>query len=260
MNFICWNCWGTTSKGFAGLVKNMKREYSTSIIALLETHTSGTQAKRIIKRIGFENQFIEEARGQAGGIWLLWDASYWKIQSSILPLNLFMWKLVGLMRLPGTSLLCMAILTTLKDRCYGTIFKNSILILMVLGRCLVILMQFLKLMNVLVPPRSSPQRNETGFQNMVDNCNLIVLGFHGDSYTWARGNTRKRLDRAFGNLEWRLRFENTEIYHLPKLKSDHAPLLMAFDDRRPANRRRRPFRFEAVWLTHPSFDKLVKDY
>lgn len=71
MNLICWNCRGTASKGFVGLVKDMKREYSASFIALLETHSSGTVAKRIAKRIGFENQFIKDARGQAGGIWLL---------------------------------------------------------------------------------------------------------------------------------------------------------------------------------------------
>lgn len=62
----------------------------------------------------------------------------------------------------------------------------------------------------------------------MDNCNLLDMGFSGDPYTWVRGNTRKRLDRALSNLEWRLRFTESTITHLPKLKSDHAPLLMNF--------------------------------
>lgn len=80
MNLIVWNCRGTASKGFAGLIKDMKRDYSTSFIALLETHTSGNVAKRIVRRIGFENHFIKDARGQAGGIWLLWDSNFWNIK------------------------------------------------------------------------------------------------------------------------------------------------------------------------------------
>lgn len=85
------------------------------------------------------------------------------------------------------------------------------------------------------------------------------LGFNGDIFSWARGNTRKRLDRAVSNIDWRLKFNSTEIFHLPKLKSDYAPLLVDFNQRIVENRRRRPFRFEAIWLTHPSFNKLVSD-
>lgn len=80
MNLIVWNCRGTALKGFADLVKYMKREYNASLIALLETHTSGSQAMRIAKRICFENQFIKDARGQTRGIWLLWDSTYLNIK------------------------------------------------------------------------------------------------------------------------------------------------------------------------------------
>lgn len=82
MNIICWNCRGTTSKGFVGLTKDMKHEYSASFIALLETHSSGNQAKRLVRRMGFDHDhhFIVDAIGQSGGIWLLWDINHWNIQ------------------------------------------------------------------------------------------------------------------------------------------------------------------------------------
>lgn len=80
MNLICWNCFGTASKGFPGLIKDMKTEYSASFVVLLETHTSGIQARKIARRTGFDNQFIKDRRGQSGGIWILWDSNHWNVK------------------------------------------------------------------------------------------------------------------------------------------------------------------------------------
>lgn len=79
MNILCWNCRGTAAKGFARLIKDIKQEYAASMIVLLETHTSGPTAKRIINKIGFDKNFLQEAQGQAGGIWLLWDSAQWNL-------------------------------------------------------------------------------------------------------------------------------------------------------------------------------------
>lgn len=38
MNVTCWNCCGTMAKDFAGLIRDLRYEYSASMIALLETH------------------------------------------------------------------------------------------------------------------------------------------------------------------------------------------------------------------------------
>lgn len=35
--------------------------------------------RKIARRIGFENQYIKDARGQSSGIWLLWDSNNWDI-------------------------------------------------------------------------------------------------------------------------------------------------------------------------------------
>lgn len=109
------------------------------------------------------------------------------------------------------------------------------------------------------PPMVRAQPIESGFQQTLQNSNLMDMGFNEDPFTWSRGNTRNRLDRAICNLDWRIRFGSVEIYHLPNKKFDHAPLLLDFDLRRMENRRRRPFRFEAIWLSHPSFKQLVVD-
>lgn len=50
-------------------------------------------------------------------------------------------------------------------------------------------------------------------------------------------------------------FPAAEIHHLPRVKSDHCPILLISDplERKPP----RPFRFEQMWLTDPFFSDLV---
>lgn len=62
-------------KGFASLVKDIKREYDASLVFLLETHSNEIAARRRIKKMGFSGCHIVESNGQAGGIWCLWDTN-----------------------------------------------------------------------------------------------------------------------------------------------------------------------------------------
>ena len=54
------------------------------------------------------------------------------------------------------------------------------------------------------------------------------LGF--PKYTWTSGNHMEtfkgaRLDRALCNMDWRVQFGIASVRLIPKLKSDHAPIL-----------------------------------
>lgn len=46
--------------------------------------------------------------------------------------------------------------------------------------------------------------------------------------------------------------------HLPFFSTDHAPLYVQFSPVRGNNTSRRPFRFEAAWMSHRSFKKLLE--
>lgn len=80
MNFLTWNCRGTASKGFTSLIKELRREYKASLIFLLETHSSGSNALKQARKTGFSGQHIVDARGHSGGIWCLWDLAVWKVE------------------------------------------------------------------------------------------------------------------------------------------------------------------------------------
>lgn len=54
MNILVWNCRGTSHKGFANLIRELRNEYNTSFVSLMKTHTAVKMANNIIKRIRME--------------------------------------------------------------------------------------------------------------------------------------------------------------------------------------------------------------
>ncbi|KAG8473137.1 hypothetical protein CXB51_035140 [Gossypium anomalum] len=115
--------------------------------------------------------------------------------------------------------------------------------------------------NVVLSPKDKKSDCSTGkrcnlFGNFVDYCNLQDLGFIGPSFTWQRGNTHERIDRALANDPWISTFSYTLVYHLPHIKSDHRPILIKTN---PALNfpKGRPFCFLSGWTKHANFKDLV---
>jgi hypothetical protein len=98
------------------------------------------------------------------------------------------------------------------------------------------------------------------FHNCLDACNLLDLGFNGPRFTWTnkrdRGLVMERLDQFFCNPSWQTMFVKSIVLHLPRVHSDHTPILL---DTEPIQHQfgNRPFHFETIWLTDPSFPNLV---
>ena len=101
------------------------------------------------------------------------------------------------------------------------------------------------------------------FRNCLDKCGLIDLDFHGPRFTWTnkspvwQSTIKERLDKGLGNADWTLLFPTAEIHHLPRVKSDHCPIMLNTDPSmlKPP----KPFCFEQMWLTDPTFPSLVED-
>nr|XP_025670055.1 uncharacterized protein LOC112769805 [Arachis hypogaea] len=99
------------------------------------------------------------------------------------------------------------------------------------------------------------------FSHILDSCNLFDLTTVGRSFTWFRkvqGNKEvaKKLDRACSNSSWRVMFPEAFTEVLSRLHSDHCPLLTRCLGL-PVRKGSRPFRFQAVWVTHPSYKSVV---
>ncbi|KAL1171457.1 hypothetical protein V6Z11_A05G282800 [Gossypium hirsutum] len=95
------------------------------------------------------------------------------------------------------------------------------------------------------------------FGNFVESCELQDLGYSGPPFTWQRGGTLVRLDRALANDAWLTTFPQCLVHHLTRIKLDHRPLLL-FTRPNLCTPKGRPFRFLAGWTKHNDFSNFVK--
>lgn len=101
------------------------------------------------------------------------------------------------------------------------------------------------------------------FNDNVNNCGLMDLSTLGPKMTWTNGregyaHKLKRLDRAFGNGEFRMKFPDAAVTNLPQTTSDHSPILINLTGIiSNFTNNARPFRIESMWFSYPDFMDLV---
>ncbi|XP_042477662.1 uncharacterized protein LOC122059022 [Macadamia integrifolia] len=94
---------------------------------------------------------------------------------------------------------------------------------------------------------------------MVDACFMSQVPSLGRKFTWSnnwrRGNVCTVLDRSFCNEDWIFCFQDVSQLVLPRMASDHTPLLLISNaSHRPHNC---PFRFHHIWMDHADFEQIV---
>ena len=96
----------------------------------------------------------------------------------------------------------------------------------------------------------------------LSNLSLLPVEVKGLSYTWMnkwKGNdfVMEKLDRAFANIDWFESYPDCLVTNLPIISSDHGPIILDTDPSTPF--KRRPFRFEWMWTTHPDYPVIIKN-
>ncbi|KAI9123912.1 hypothetical protein K1719_005212 [Acacia pycnantha] len=95
------------------------------------------------------------------------------------------------------------------------------------------------------------------FNDFIHSNGLIDMDFSGPRFTWRRGSLFMRLDRAICNSTWIQSFLCSSLTHLPKVLSDHRPILIRLGLNPQAHSTDPPFKFLAAWLTHSDFQGIV---
>ncbi|KAI3457760.1 hypothetical protein Pfo_014423 [Paulownia fortunei] len=93
------------------------------------------------------------------------------------------------------------------------------------------------------------------FGDMIEDCGLIDAGYEGSNFTWTNHKVWKRLDRILYLDDWLNLFNTTRVSHLPRIWSNHSPLLISMNitSVKPVT----SFRFLRMWARHHAFKEAV---
>ncbi|XP_019246277.1 PREDICTED: uncharacterized protein LOC109225925 [Nicotiana attenuata] len=110
----------------------------------------------------------------------------------------------------------------------------------------------------------NPSRSNL-FWDCLNECNLLDLGYKGNKFTWTNKRYKnktslilERIDRCFANESWTFQYLEATVIHLPRTHSDHCPIQVVLKGD-SLNYSNRPFRFESMWTSHPSFPSIINE-
>uniref|UniRef100_A0A2N9J9F5 Reverse transcriptase domain-containing protein n=1 Tax=Fagus sylvatica TaxID=28930 RepID=A0A2N9J9F5_FAGSY len=95
------------------------------------------------------------------------------------------------------------------------------------------------------------------FSDFISSTGLMDIHMVGGRYTWSNSQSRSRLDRFLFTPTVEDHFTLLVQRRLPRLVSDHFPILLECG---PIENGRRPFRFENMWLKSEGFLAKVKGW
>ena len=104
----------------------------------------------------------------------------------------------------------------------------------------------------------TPAMNE--FSEFIFSLGLVDIPLEGGKFTWSNNRetpAMSRIDRFLYSADWEDRYPTVVQKRLPKLLSDHCPIML---ESGKFLRGKRPFRFEIMWLKAEDFGEMVKGW
>jgi ribonuclease HI len=263
MNVLSWNCRGLGNPRTVRILRRLVRKKKPDVVFLMETKLVSQTMEYVRAKMKFDGMFVVDCHGRSGGLALMWKAetniqvqNYSKRHINAIVKNGNNdrgWKFTGFYGNPeatkrSESWSLLRFLSSMDPDpwlCVG---------------------DFNEIMSLSEKSSSSyrPPSHMQAFRNALEDSHLSDLGFSGPRFTWCNGRsgedfTRERLDRAVANGEWTNLFNVVEVFVLPRRKSDHNPLLVAFSNSRDVKWSKcRRFRYEASWGKNRESHQLIK--
>ena len=248
MKILGWNCRGISNASTVRALGAQIKRARPDVVFLSETKTNEKCMEFVKSSVKFDNKFIVEAKGSAGGLCILWKNSMSlnvvDFDKNLIAVKIadqcYEWLLVGFY---GPSY------HSKKSKAWGNLFA---LLESHQGPW-----AWIGDFNFIINDDEQIGGNKRGssatnyLKELLFKFNVVDLGYSGNKFTWARGkwgkaSIKRRLDKRVASISWQLAFPKAIISHLGAINSDHAPILL---DTNPQDSfAHRPFRFEAAWL------------
>ncbi|CAM8967066.1 unnamed protein product [Rhodiola kirilowii] len=260
MRMFSWNCRGLGRPRTVRTLVDAIRTHRPQIVCLIETKKEKADWNFIKWKLGFCNCFVVDSRGKAGGLAVLWSKevdinvksySDWHVDmearmTHLVRITLFYGDPKASERKHSWSLL-------------RRLSMMSNLPWMVLGDFNEVVCD-----SEVKGVRSRQMWQMNNFREVLQDCGLLDLGFRGYPFTFSNrregeNEVRARLDRAVADKQWMSLFPNAVVSHYQLLASDHQLLLLDTEGSY-LKRRQKLFRFEAMWMDHPDFGKVMTEF
>ena len=262
MNVIVWNYRGALKPNFQRHVRELVRTHNPAILVVMETWFWGDRAKEIIDCLPFDGAILAETIGYAGVVWLLWNSDRVKVEQlasiiqeihakvKVLPSNLS-WILSAVYASPR-----------IVER--QVLWENLTKVAELHSKPWIIAGNFNEPLAEVdkFGGRLVSINKSLLFKDFLDKSNMVDLGFSGLRYTWTNRREissliQERIDRFFMNSSWCLLYPDAKVLHLTRCHSNHCPVLLETNPSRQLHVKR-PFKFQSIWLSDPSFPNVVK--
>lgn len=259
MNCLLWNSRGANKPNFRRSIRYMLKKFHTDVLALFETHAGGDRAKRICEGLGFTNSFRVDVVGQSGGLWVLWKGDVGDVTVVKSSDQFIQTKIVNGEQILNLIVVYAAPTVGRRSGLWGELRD----VIVGIEGPLIIGGDFNTIVRLdeRIGGNGRLSADSLAFGEWINKLALIDMGFRGNKFTWKRGRLEqnfvaKRLDRVLCCGHSRLKWQEALVSHLPFMSSDHAPMYVQLCPEVRGTPSRRPFRFEAAWLTHPGFKDL----
>ncbi|XP_038973168.1 uncharacterized protein LOC103699679 [Phoenix dactylifera] len=261
MRILAWNCRGAAKPAFMSSFKRLVQLHCPEICFLCETRLSGDGLGRLRRRLGRDwETYAVESQGLSGGLLILWRRGVARIDV----FHNCSQQVVMVVSEPEADpwVLC-GVYASTDYRVRRTLWQE-ITNLLAQGIPTVAVGDFNCIQSADEKRGGAPftdRIDRREFRDFVQLNGLVDLGFSGPRFTWCNnqpGGARvwERLDRAFASPDWILRFPTYRVSHLPRIASDHCPLLISTSS---VSGHHSPFRFEKIWLLYPQSWDIVRD-
>ncbi|XP_028109972.1 uncharacterized protein LOC114308561 [Camellia sinensis] len=254
MKILSWNVRGLGNAGKRSRIKDLLRMKRVDMVLLQETKRSSID-DNVIRSL-WPSDLVEfmvvDAIGTAGGILCIWNPEVFSLKGCCCYTSFILLEgivhsnlncVVGNIYAPNDEENRRKLWTTLVQLksvfpdpwCLGGDFNEV----------------------KTVSERKGCIRRDRGmgdFGNFISSLELVDIPMLGRRYTWGNSQSWSRIDRFIVNPEW-LEWYKYKVWGLPRLLSDHSPILLMEDGRDWGPK---PFKFINAWVLHHNFLEEVR--
>lgn len=239
---VCWNCRGVSGRDTSARIKQLMKQLNPFIFCLVETRADNSRLDIFCSKLGQKWAWAAiAADGFSGGLIVIWQKQLGKV--SPLARSRYVLHLV-VTNVKNESWILSTVYnsnhyqvqTTVWYELSGIASLNLPWILIGDFNTIASLDEFQG------GSRSYYRRKARVFSDFISVNNLFDVNYTGSRFTWCNnqyGVARKwaRLDRCLINSCCAAHLGKYYLKHLPRLFSDHAPLLLSLSSRIPSNKR-----------------------